>query len=70
MSVRFVDTWNYLHNRLSYISMIRTLSDLFKTISEAFPEDVATEYYLTKAIKYVMDGVGADWSGVEEMVSK
>ena len=45
-------------------------ADLLKKINQQFPEDVATEYYLTKAVKYVVDGVDADWSGVEEMVNK
>ena len=45
-------------------------ADLLKSIHQQFPEDVATEYYLTKAVKYVIDGVGADWSGVEEMISR
>ena len=45
-------------------------ADLLKKIAQQFPEDVATEYYLTKAVQYVLQGVDADWSGVEEMVSK
>ena len=45
-------------------------ADILKNISEKFPEDVATEYYLTKVIKYVIDGVEADWNGVEAMIHK
>ena len=45
-------------------------ADLLKKIAQQFPEDVATEYYLTKAVKYVLQGVDADWNGVEERVSK
>ena len=45
-------------------------ADLLKKIAEKFPEDIATEYYLTKAVKYVVNGVDANWSGVEEMVNK
>ena len=45
-------------------------ADLFKGIYKRFPEDVATEYYLTNAVKYVVDGVDPNWSGVEEMVNK
>ena len=37
---------------------------------EEYPGDVATKYYMKKSVKYVIDGVGENWSGVEEMVSK
>ena len=45
-------------------------ADIFKEIAKKFPEDIATEYYLEKAVEYVVKGVDADWSGIEEMVSK
>lgn len=45
-------------------------ADLLKKIAKKFPEDVATEYYLTKAVRYVVNGVDVNWSGVEEIISK
>ena len=34
------------------------------------PDDLAANYYFEKAVKYVVEGVAENWSGVEEMVSK
>ncbi len=45
-------------------------ADIFKEIAKKFPEDIATEYYQEKSVEYVVKGVAADWSGIEEMVSK
>ena len=45
-------------------------ADLFKVVYKKFPEDIATEYYLTKAVKYVIDGVDVDWNGVETIINK
>lgn len=45
-------------------------ADLYKVILEKYPEDIATKYYMDKAVKYVLEGVEENWNGVEEMVSK
>jgi ligand-binding sensor domain-containing protein/class 3 adenylate cyclase len=44
--------------------------DLFKTIIELFPEDVASKYYMEKSVKFILDGVDAEWNGVENFVNK
>ena len=45
-------------------------ADLFKEILEKFPEDIATEYYMEKAVQFVVDGVDSEWNGMEQMVNK
>lgn len=45
-------------------------ADILKVIAKKFPEDIAIEYYLGKAVEFTIKGVAPDWSGVEEMVSK
>jgi class 3 adenylate cyclase len=45
-------------------------ADLFKVILEKYPGDNATQYYMEKSVKYIIDGVDEKWSGAEEMVSK
>ena len=45
-------------------------ADILKDIISVFPDDKATQYYMEKSVKYVIEGVDEKWSGVEEMVSK
>ena len=63
--VAFEEALQYYYNR-----KFGKAADLFKEIAQAFPEDVATEYYMEKSIQFVIDGVDAEWNGVEEMMIK
>jgi len=45
-------------------------ADLLKVIIKNHPEDQAASYYFERAVKFAVDGVSENWSGVEEMVSK
>jgi len=45
-------------------------ADSFKIVLSQNANDRAAEYYLAKAVKYIVNGVKEGWSGVEEMIVK
>ena len=56
--------------QLYYDQKFGKAADVFKVILEKYPSDVATNYYMDKSVKYIVDGVDEKWSGVELMVNK
>ena len=45
-------------------------AECFKQVSAVNESDKAAQYYLDKAVHFIVNGVTEDWSGVEEMVMK
>ncbi|MEL6593992.1 MAG: hypothetical protein AAFQ68_28070, partial [Bacteroidota bacterium] len=43
---------------------------LFQAVLDIFPEDLASQYFLTKAEYYLAHGIPEDWTGVEVLTSK
>ena len=45
-------------------------AECFKQVLAIDKNDKAAQYYLDKAVQFIIDGVADDWSGVEQMVAK
>ena len=45
-------------------------AECFKQVLAENEVDIAAQFYLDKAVQYIVDGVRDNWSGVEEMVAK
>ena len=63
--LKFEDGINYYFNQ-----KFGKAADCFKAVLSQNENDRAAEYYLAKAVQYIVDGVKEGWSGVEEMVNK
>lgn len=63
--LKFEERINYYFNR-----KFGKAANYFKSVVSLNEDDKAAHYYLTKAVKYVVDEVEEGWTGVEEMEIK